>query len=163
MTGKWAVAGVPHTGWSCAGISDLDDDRAVCEMCELAEIRYAHHMTHPGWPDSLAVGCICAGFMEQDRERAQSRERTFVNEQARRRTWLTRKWRRSRRGYEFLNTDGFNIVIYEHGGGWGSRITNRAGGEFWESRKYYGTSDAAKMGALTGLLWLLRRVAAGEL
>jgi hypothetical protein len=126
-------------------------------MCEVAEIRYAHQMIHPDYPDTLAVGCICAGFMEQDCERARSRERNFVNELGRRRNWLARKWRRSARGHEYLNTDGFNIVIYRRPDTWASRIVRRSGGKPLESKRRYPTSDAAKLGALDGLLWILRR------
>lgn len=157
MTGKWTVPGVPHKGWTCEGISDLGELAAVCQMCEVAEIRYAHQMSHPNYGEVLTVGCICAGFMEQDHERARNRERVFVNELARRRNWLSRKWRLSARGFEFLNTDGFNIVIFHRPGTWASRITLRDGGEFWESKRKYPTSDAAKLGALEGLFWIKKK------
>lgn len=155
MTGKWTIPGVPHTGWRCEGISDLGDEHRICEMCEMAEIRYAHQMSHADYADSLAVGCVCAGFMEQNRARAENRERRFLNALTRRGNWLARKWRRSRNGRDYLNTDGYNIVIFKRSDSWASRITERVGGEFWESKKYYQTADAAKLGALDGLLWIL--------
>jgi hypothetical protein len=35
MTGKWALPGVPHKGWTCASIDDLGEPSHVCEMCEV--------------------------------------------------------------------------------------------------------------------------------
>lgn len=31
--GKWAEAGVPHRGWKCLDVIDLDDNLATCQMC----------------------------------------------------------------------------------------------------------------------------------
>jgi hypothetical protein len=45
-TGKWSRAGVPHKGWECVDVEDLENDRAICEMCEVTEIRYVHTMVH---------------------------------------------------------------------------------------------------------------------
>lgn len=53
MTGKWAQQGVPHKGWENTGVYDVGADRMTCEMCEAREIRYAHHMTHPAYPNEL--------------------------------------------------------------------------------------------------------------
>lgn len=32
--GKWSEATVPHKGWSCVGVDDLEEPSQVCEMCE---------------------------------------------------------------------------------------------------------------------------------
>src|SRR6516225_4726506 len=79
--GKWSQRGVPHKGWTCIGIDDLEDDRATCEMCETAEVRYVHTMTHPAFEGELEVGCVCAGNMEQDLVRAEVREKEFKRRQ----------------------------------------------------------------------------------
>jgi hypothetical protein len=72
-TGKWSRAGVPHKGWRCEDVEDLERDRAICEMCEVAEVRYVHTMVHASW-GRLRVGCVCAGNMEGDYVGAVARE-----------------------------------------------------------------------------------------
>ena len=64
--GKWSQTGVPHRGWACVGIEDLEEPAQFCEMCESVEIRYVHLMEHPDYPETLGVGCICAEHMEED-------------------------------------------------------------------------------------------------
>jgi|SRR6516162_2113883 len=121
-TGKWSRAGVPHKGWECIDVEDLESDRATCEMCEVAEMRFVHTMKHPGY-GTLRVGCICAGNMEGDYVGAVAREAAVKG----RRGWLDRRWRVSAKGNEFLNTrDGFNVVVYPlRDGGWAARILDR--------------------------------------
>jgi hypothetical protein len=43
-------------------------------MCERAEVRYVHVMTHPDFDGELEVGCVCAGRMEEDYKAAEERE-----------------------------------------------------------------------------------------
>jgi hypothetical protein len=84
LFGKRAQTDVPHTGWECVGVDDLGDRFRVCEMCELQKLRYVHHMWHPDYPEVLEVGCVCAGKMEKDSERATRREREMKNRARRR-------------------------------------------------------------------------------
>jgi hypothetical protein len=79
--GKWSQAGVPHRGWTCIGVDDLEEPDHICEMCEHAEVRYVHVMTHPDYEGELLVGCICAGRMEEDYQRAKERETEFKRRQ----------------------------------------------------------------------------------
>jgi hypothetical protein len=82
--GKWSQAGVPHRGWTCIGVDDLEEPDHTCEMCEHAEVRYVHVMTHPdygGGEAELLVGCICAGRMEEDYQQAKEREAEFKRRQ----------------------------------------------------------------------------------
>lgn len=73
--GKWSQPGVPHKGWTCIDEDIVEgDDLETCEMCEWAEVRYVHVMTHPEWEGELRVGCICAGHMQEDMAGAQRRE-----------------------------------------------------------------------------------------
>jgi hypothetical protein len=72
--GKWSQPGVPHKGWTCIADDDVEDDLETCEMCEFAEVRYIHVMTHPEWPGELRVGCYCAQRMEEDPRAAPKRE-----------------------------------------------------------------------------------------
>ncbi len=120
-TGKWREPGVPHRGWSCIGIEDLGEPDHVCEMCEVMPVRYIHAMEHPEYDDVLNVGCVCAGNMEQDYEGARQRERDFKKRQSRRKRWILREWRVSMSGNEFINTDGFNIVVFARGSSWSAR------------------------------------------
>lgn len=79
----WKRDDVPHSGWKCVGVEDLGAPIGICEMCGYQIIRYAHHMEHPDYR-SLSVGCVCAGKMEGDVERAKLREREFKSKQSRR-------------------------------------------------------------------------------
>ena len=124
-TGKWTQPGVPHKGWTCVDIEDLGATNHVCEMCETQEVRYVHLMTHPDYEETLRVGCICAGHMEEDLVGARHREVAFKAISSRRARWLSRAWRRSMAGNQYLNTDGFNVVVFRVGGGWSARLSLR--------------------------------------
>jgi hypothetical protein len=151
-TGKWAQAGVPHRGWICIGIEDLGDVDAVCEMCETMSIRYVHTMEHPDYHEALQVGCVCAGNMEQDLVGARRRESEFRKRQSRRSSWLTRPWRTSRAGNDYLNTDGFNVVVFPKGHGWGARVKHQDSERTVISRQPFQTAEQAKLAALDAML-----------
>jgi hypothetical protein len=148
VSGKWDDPDVPKWNWTCHGVEDLGDVDAVCEMCEVKEIRYLHFMSHPDWPDELACGCICAGHMEQDVDRAFAREADFKRGQG----WLRRTWRWSRAGHEYVNAMGYNVVVYPSGDTWGARVRHRASGWQRISERPYETSDKAKLAALAVLV-----------
>jgi hypothetical protein len=61
--GLWSKPGVPHRGWTCEGVH-REDFPQVCDMCESQEIYNVHTMTHPDYPETLEVGCVCAARME---------------------------------------------------------------------------------------------------
>src|SRR6516165_11351705 len=65
---------VPHKGWTCTCVEDLEEPCEICEMCESQEIRYVHTMAHPRYPEALRCGRICAGQMERDYAAAWKRE-----------------------------------------------------------------------------------------
>jgi len=157
QTGKWSCAGVPHKGWACVDIEDLGDPSATCEMCETQEIRYVHHMQHPNYPEVLGCGCVCAGHMEGDYEGARQREKALRNSSSRRRRWLTRDWRTSRNGNPYINADGYNIVVFPAGAGWGFRVTNRLTDRGLASRRVLESVDAAKLRSFDAMVWLKER------
>ena len=64
--------GFPHSGWECVGIEE-NPEMQLCECCGKQMIRYVHKMRHPEFTD-IEVGCICAGFLEGNLERAKERE-----------------------------------------------------------------------------------------
>ena len=155
MSGKWSQVGVPHKGWTCVSVDDLGAPDAVCEMCETQEIRYVHHMEHPDYRKSLAVGCICAQNMEDDYEAPRRRERTLRNAAIRRSRWLSRKWKVSAKGNAYLNTDGMNITVYRRTRDlWSARIEECATGRFVMSRGRYTNEDAVKLAAFDAMIFL---------
>jgi hypothetical protein len=151
-TGKWAQPGVPHKGWECIGIEDNEEQSFLCEMCEVMLVRYIHSMEHPDYPEVLRVGCICAGNMEQDLVGARRREAEFKKRGARRKNWLKRYWPTSAKGNSYINTDGFNIVIFPQRRGLGVRVKQVESGRQMMSRRPYETADAAKLAAFDAML-----------
>ena len=158
MHRKWSRPGVPHRGWTCVDVDDLGEPSAICEMCEQQEIRYVHHMQHPGYAGELEVGCVCAGRMEEDYERPRKRERNLRNAAQRRRRWLSRKWKTSGRGNAYINTDGLNITIFQNDdGSWGGRIMDRATDQVITARRRYASEDKAKLAAFDVMIFLKTR------
>lgn len=157
MTGKWSKLGVPHKGWVCVDVEDRGaPDAAVCEMCEVQNIRYVHYMEHRDFDEVLGVGCICAEHMENDYEKPRQRERGLRNAAQRKRRWLVRKWQTSANGNTFLNTDGMNIVVFKRKSSevWAARIVNRISGGVVYSRRTYESEDAAKLKAFDAMIFL---------
>jgi len=124
--GKWSEKKVPHRGWRCIDIEDLGEPARICDMCESQEIRYVHYMEHDDYLEILAVGCICAGHMEQDLESARHRDRMMVSRVSKRRRWLTRKWRVSAKGNEWIQADGYRVTVLPKG--------RRLGRHSWQRR-----------------------------
>ena len=108
--GKWSQPGVPHIGWTCVGVEDLEQPSELCAMCESTQIRYVHTMEHPDYPETLCVGCVCAENMEQDYLRPRLREQNLRSKSRRRKTWIKRNWRTSAKGNLYLNTEGYNLT-----------------------------------------------------
>ena len=152
-TGKWTQPGVPHKGWICVDIEDLGSPDHVCQMCEVQDVRYVHVMKHAGYAETLRVGCNCAGHMEGDSARARDREAGFKVSCGRRARWLSREWRRSRAGNQYLNIDGFNIIVFRVGGGWSARLSPREG-EDGESHKLptFATEELVKLASFGALI-----------
>ena len=112
----WKCDDVPHSGWSCVGISDLGEPAGICEMCGYQIIRYVHHMVHPAYR-SLDVGCICAGKMEGDVEKAKKRENDFKRKESRRNNFVKRKWKISKNGNQYLKIKDHVVVLFRHKNG----------------------------------------------
>ena len=157
----WYTPGVPHKGWECDTVYDIrkdgsspeEADYEVCQMCGNERIRYVHVMSHPEYPKSLNVGCICAEKMSDDYVGPKKREKNLRNIASRRSNWLKRKWRISSKGNDFLNVDGYNIVVYPNKyqkDKWGFSID----GNF--SENIFETKDKAKIAAFNRYLELTR-------
>gem|GEM_PF-1533645 len=136
----WHLAGVPHRGWTCTGVVDLEALEGVCDMCG-RQIRYVHTMAHDNHED-VGVGVVCAAAMEGDYAAPRERERRLRLRAARRARWLRRRWRVSQAGNYRLTVGGVVAGVFRdpHPPGlWKCRL----GGTF--SREYYPTADAAKL------------------
>lgn len=167
-TGLWNEPGVPHKGWTCVGTEDLREDDpdavlATCQMCKVQEIRYVHHMTHPDYAGELDVGCVCAEKMEDDYTAPRRREASLRSRAARRRRWLTRKWRRSRYGNDYIESYGYRVTVYPvtRAGPpcWGGTIVRISTGDETRARRVHACSDDAKLAAFDTIeLWRRRLV-----
>lgn len=155
--GKWSEAGVPHRGWECVSVEDLGEPTQTCEMCESADIRYAHVMQHPDYSEMLAVGCVCAERMEEDYVRPRQREKGLKSIARRRASWVRREWRMSRQGNPYLNAEGFNLTVLRQrdrdDSYWSVRVENRASSTSQIGRKRHSSEAAAKAAALEALIW----------
>lgn len=151
--GKWSQVGVPQRGWTCVGIEDLDEPSQFCEMCESVEIRYAHFMEHPDYPETLSVGCVCAEHMENDYVRPREREKKLKGAARRRKTWANRVWSQSAKGNRYINTDGFNITVFKSGKAWALSVSNRVTGKSQKGIKTYPSEQTAKAAGFDALIW----------
>jgi len=161
--GKWSQPGIPHRGWKCVGVEDLEEPAQLCEMCESVEIRYVHFMEHPNYPETLGVGCICAEHMEGDYGKPRNREKQLRSKSRRRQTWSNRQWRISAKGNPYLNTEGFNLTVFpasdQRGQFWGLRVTHRENGTSQLGRRRYASEADAKKAALDALIWAKQHLA----
>ena len=142
----WNREDVPKSGWMCTGVTDLGEPIGICQMCGHQIIRYVHHMVHPQFRP-LGVGCICAGKMEGDIEKARRRENDFKNKESRRQHFMERKWRQSRNNNQYLKIKDHLIVLYyrERRGDWQYALDGVFCAEAFE------TQEAAKLAAFEAL------------
>ncbi len=155
-SGKWREPGFPHKGWTCVSVQDLEEPTHTCQVCESSAVRYVHWLTHPDYEQQLGAGCVCAGHLTEDLAGAQDREKRALNIARRRANWLKRTWKVSARGHHYLNTDGYNVVVFCRAPGqYGYRIVRRAESDAatW-SPKDLASEEAAKLAALPAMLAL---------
>lgn len=155
--GKWGMKGVPHTGWSCVEIEDLGYPDRICDMCESQEIRYAHYMYNPAYPDVLVVGCVCAGNMEQDSEAAKARDLQMRLRFSKRKRWLSRKWKVSNKGNPWITSDGYRVTVYRKGAGWGATIAALDSEYVVHARRSFSIMEDAKLSAFDEITLLLAK------
>jgi hypothetical protein len=145
--GKWSNPDVPKTGWDCVRIEDRGAALDVCGMCESQRIRYVHHMSHPHSASELAVGCICAGHMEGDLEAARSRDRWMTQRSRHRSRWLLRKWNVSKNGNEWIESDGFRVIVFRKGPAWAGVVNSVDGTYKRFSKSPHPSVEAVKLAA----------------
>ena len=126
--------GAPVEGWYCVDIIDVredDDDAplATCELCGCVHVRYVHVMENDLYFEPVAVGCICAGIMEDDILAAEERERQMRNRAKRKRNFLKHEWRKGYRGFRYRTYRGQEVQIRELDGRYivhaGNKVGNR--------------------------------------
>lgn len=149
--GKWSIPGVPHRGWTCVDMEDLGEPAQVCEMCESSHVRFVHFMSHQRYPAVLKVGCVCAGHMEENYAAAQGRDSRMQSRAARRARWLTRRWRTSARGNEWIRSDGFRVTVQHRADGWAVSLAREDTDDVYHGRRRFRTSAAAKLAAFDAI------------
>lgn len=125
-------------------------------MCESVDIRYVHYMEHPDYYQTLGVGCVCAEHMEEDYAAPRAREKRLRAAARRRKTWSKRQWRTSYAGNLYLNTEGYNLIVYPVTGrtnGWKVTVAHRSSGAQQAGSRLYPSSDDAQKAGLDALLW----------
>ncbi len=60
-------------------------------------------------------------------------------------------------GNPYINADGYNIVVFPAGAGWGFRVTNRLTDRGLASRRVLESVDAAKLRSFDAMVWLKER------
>jgi len=145
---RWDIPDIPHKGWRCMDVYDVGQPDETCQMCGNERVRFIHLMRHPVYPNELSVGCVCAEKMSEDYIGPKKREKVLRNRARRRDNWLNRTWRVSNKGYEFLNVEGHNVVVFPR---WRYRIDGKL------SAKRFVTKDQAKLGAFDEL-WPAPRI-----
>ncbi|MBI4968150.1 MAG: hypothetical protein HZC25_08550 [Rhodospirillales bacterium] len=155
----WSIPNIPHKGWTCIDVIDVrgdgqstdETDYETCEMCGNEKIRYVHVMEHPDLETNFRVGCICAEKMSDDYVNPRRLESKLRNRAARRARWTSRSWKVSRQGNKYLNLEGFNLVIFQRGSGWGFKIEPIRGRAEFSSSVYRSEQEA--MRALFDQFW----------
>lgn len=148
MTGLWDIPSVPHKGWQCINVVDLnpddeeDCDYASCEMCGREQIRFVHQMQHPGYPSGLDVGRVCAQKMSDDYIGPRSKEKQLLNKSTRRKRWLSRNWRTSRNGNSYLRISKLAVIVFPGKfGKWSFVVAGHPGS------KWFATKQEAQLAA----------------
>ncbi|WP_229002309.1 MULTISPECIES: hypothetical protein [Rhizobium/Agrobacterium group] len=71
----------------------------------------------------------------------------------RRKSLAAKKWRISQLGNHFVNTEGFNLTVFERGEGFGIFVARRGTDKRQIGRKNYPSQEGAKAAAISALLW----------
>lgn len=137
---RWDITGIPHKGWACRGVYDLEEATHTCEMCGKESIRFVHWMEHSGHKEMLQVGCVCAEKMAFGYD-AKGAERTLRNRATRRFSFVSKGWKTSKKGHLYKKKNRLLVVVGE--GPYG--IFAKVGNTFLRGR--FATVDDAKNAA----------------
>ena len=118
----------------CVDVEDLGDVDAVCQMCEVKEIRYVHVMEHPDG-HRLGAGCECAGKMEGSPDAPVRRERSKRNREKRLANWMRHTWKAYPSGTLTRNKNGCRCVLIPGSNGlWNGLVVYPNGKKQWAQR-----------------------------
>lgn len=132
--GKWGLPDFPNRDWTCVAVEDLGDVDAVCQMCEVKEIRYVHIVEHPDGL-SLGAGCVCAGKMEGSPNAPVQRERSLKNRARRLQNWLSAAWKQHPKGTLTRTKNGCRCVLVPQPGNvWDGLVEYPNGKKQWSRR-----------------------------
>ncbi len=73
--------------WECIHVFDYGDASFTCELCGYEKVRYIHVMKHEKWDGEINTGCVCAGFLQGDQEKARAEE----NREKRKLSYMSKK------------------------------------------------------------------------
>jgi hypothetical protein len=113
-------------------------------------------MKHPHYQKILGVGCICAGKMEENYSKAKLRDDFMRKRASRRLRWINNnRWKISRMGNDWIESDGYIIVMMKQNGFWKGLIKNDAIGFKKWSQRQYKSIEEAKLSAFDYLTKIL--------
>ena len=69
-------------------------------------------MVHKEYNGSIGAGCVCAGKMEGNPDRARMRENDFKNRQKRLESFMKRKWKISKNNNKYIKIKEHLIILY---------------------------------------------------
>ena len=91
MRNIWNIPGLPHTGWHCLSVTELEAPDHTCEMCRKEDIRFVHNLSHPQGI-FLQVGCVCSGKLTGDLTlmvKMNADAKKLANQK---KTWFNKDW-----------------------------------------------------------------------
>ena len=140
----WDKKDIPQKGWEWIGVDDFLEPDFNCEMCGQTNVRYVHHLIHKQNNILINVGCICAEKMTDDYTNPRKTEKYLKSVEKKKSRWLTRKWKTSKKGNDYMNINGFNITVFQYKKGhniykWGYKIDDNF------SSQAFQTEDEAKL------------------
>lgn len=103
----YGQAGVPTKGWMIDEVINRGKGlEEACQCCEQRQVRYAHRITHPDYPEPFLVGCICAEALVQNYN-GTAAQNAVVNRSKRRKNLLAKLKTAS---HPQLNGDSVKVV-----------------------------------------------------
>lgn len=139
-SGKWRDPGVPHKGWTYLGCEDSGSLSMTCEMCEKEEIRHIHTVSHPDYPTTLEVGCVCAEHLTEDYAGPRAAEAAVKRHRARQKTFLERGWKSGLNGSFSRSWKGRRVLLAPRGQGWIAKVDGEGGRRIFPGRQEAGAA-----------------------
>lgn len=140
-------------------VEDLGEPQMTCEMCESAEIRFVHFMQNERYPGTLACGAICAGHMESDLLRAETRDKKMRSSASRRKHFPNRAgWKINEKGNHTLKANGYRITVFKKGVLWGAVVSRPPVNTPYFTREKFLTVETAKMAAFDTMTFMEEHV-----